>query len=516
MTMTEPFEDKATTPLAPGQKIIATTLIMISTMVVVLDQTIANVALPHMQAALGATPDSISWVLTSYILATAIATPITGWLAGRIGRVRLYGIAVIGFTVSSALCGLAVSLPMMVAARVAQGFMGAFLIPLSQAFIYDMNPPSQQVRAITIWGMGVLVAPVAGPVLGGFLTDAFDWRWVFFINVPIGIVAALGIFAVMPKFPSLRRAFDHIGFVIIVLALCGLQLALDRGTQQDWLESPEIIIELGVSAAAFWMLFFHLRRHPHPIIPVQLFRNRNFIGAMVLALIVIPQVTAGAVLLPPLVQVLLGYPVFNAGLLMIPRGIMMVVGMIAGGKLMQRIDGRMVIALGMVMIVISLWMQTRFNLAMDDRLIIWSGVVQGLGIGLCMTAINYLAVATLPPALRTDGAATYTLTRSIGSSIFIALVTSMLARNIQINHAEVGSAIRDSSTPFLMSGMYGGSYAIGRLAAMANVEVTRQATMIAYIDDFWLMMWMVILAMPVLLLIKPVRTPKGEPMEIVE
>ena len=405
---------------------------------------------------------------------------------------------------------------MMVAARVVQGFMGAFLIPLSQAFIYDMNPPSQQVRAITIWGMGVLVAPVAGPVLGGFLTDAFDWRWVFFINVPIGIVAALGIFAVMPNFTSVQRAFDHVGFVIIVLALCGLQLALDRGTQQDWLNSPEIIVEFGISAAAFWMFFFHLRRHPNPIIPVQLFHNRNFIGAMALALIVMPQVMAGAVLLPPLVQVLLGYPVFNAGLLMIPRGIAMVVGMIAGGRLMQRLDGRLVIALGMVMIIISLWMQTRFNLAMDDHLIIWSGAVQGLGVGLSLTTINYLAVATLPPALRTDGAAAYTLTRSIGSSIFIALMTSMLARNIQINHAEVGAAMRDASMPFLMSAMYGGSYAIGRLAAMANVEVTRQATMIAYIDDFWMMMWMVILAMPILLLIKPVRPPKGEPMEIVE
>jgi DHA2 family multidrug resistance protein len=514
--MTQPLEDKASVYLEPAQKAIATTLIMIATMAVVLDQTIANVALPHMQATLGATPDSISWVLTSYILATAIATPITGWLAGRVGRIRLFGIAIVGFTVSSALCGLSVSLPMMVAARVTQGFFGAFLMPLSQAFIYDMNRPSDQVRALTIWGMGVMVAPVVGPALGGFLTEVLDWRWVFFINVPVGIIAGIGIFAVMPKFPSVSRPFDGVGFIIIVIALCGLQLALDRGTQEDWLESTEIIVELGVSAAAFWMLFFHLRRHPHAIIPAQLFHNRNFVGAMLLALVVVPISIAGAALLPPLVQVLLDYPVMTAGLLMVPRGVAMLVGMLVGARLMQRFDGRLVIALGLVLVIISLWLQTSFSLGMDSRLLIVSGLFQGAGLGCSMTTINFIAVATLPSPLRTDGAAVFSLVRSIGSSLLIALVTALLARNVQINHAEVGSTFNAGNLPGLLATMGGGSYPARLIAAMADAEVNRQAMMIAYIDDFWLMMWLAVAMLPVLLFIQPVRPAKGEAMEVIE
>lgn len=514
--MTTASADRAAVHLEPAKKALATALIMAATVMVVLDQTIANVALPHMQAALGATPDSISWVLTSYILATAIGTPITGWLAGRLGRNRLFGIAIIGFTISSAVCGLAISLPMMVAARVFQGFFGAFLMPLSQSFMYDMNPPSQQLRALSIWGMGIMVAPVVGPVLGGFLTESFDWRWVFFINVPIGAVAAIGIFAVMPRFPVERRSFDITGFIIIALALIGLQLALDRGTQQDWLDSPEIIIELGISLSAFWVLIFHLKRQSHAIIPVQLFANRNFMGAMVLALVVMPIVVAGSALLPPLIQVLLGYPVIDAGLLTAPRGVGMVITLVLSARLMQRMDGRILIALGLAMIVWSLWIQTRFSLDMDSRLIILSGLLQGAGVGLTMSPTNYMSVATLPVLLRTDGAAVYSLVRSIGSSVMIALTSSLLARNIQVNHAEVGSSLHASSLPFMMSAMMGGTYATERVAAMADLEVNRQAMMIAYIDDFWLMMWLAAAAIPVVFLLNPIRAVKGEKMEILE
>lgn len=514
--MTEPTQDQAIVRLDPLPKALATALIMAATVLVVLDQTIANVALPHMQAALGATPDSISWVLTSYILATAIATPLTGWLAGRIGRNRLFGIAIAGFTMSSAICGLSVSLPMMVAARLTQGFFGAFLLPMSQSFIYDMNKPSEQIRAMTIWGMGVMIAPVIGPALGGLLTEYLNWRWVFFINVPIGVLAAIGIFAIMPKFPSARRAFDHIGFILIALALGGLQLALDRGTQQDWLESSEIIIELGISAGAFWMLIFHLRHHPHPLIPIQLFQNRTFAGAMLLSLVVAPVVIAGSALLPPLIQVLLGYPVLDSGLLMMPRGIAMAISMVIGGKLMQHFDGRVVIGLGLMLIIWSLWIQTGFSLQMDSRLLIWSGIVQGAGSGLAITTINFVSVSTLPPALRTDGAACYSLVRSLGSSLMITFMTSMLARNMQINHAEVGSALHASSTPFLMPQMLGGSHSSDQIAAFANAEVTRQAMMIAYIDDFWLMMWLGVAAIPILFILSPVRARKGQPMEIME
>jgi DHA2 family multidrug resistance protein len=382
--------------------------------------------------------------------------------------------------------------------------------------MYDMNAPAQQIRAMTIWGIGVTVAPVIGPALGGFLTESLNWRWVFFINVPIGALAAIGIFAIMPKFPAERRDFDHFGFVLVTFALCGLQLALDRGTQQDWLNSREIIIELAISAAAFWMLIFHLRRHPHPLIPIQLFQNPNFIGALILALVVSPVVVAGSALLPPFMQVLLGYPVMESGLLVMPRGIAMAIGMIVGGRLMQLFDGRLVIGLGLLVIIGGLWTQTLFTLQMDSRLIIWSGVLLGTGSGLSFATVNFVAVSSLPPWLRTDGAACYSLVRNLGTSLMITTMTALLARNTQINHAEIGSALHASSAPFLITQMLGGSFAADRLAEVANAEVTRQAVMVAYLDDFWLMMWLAIAVMPILFVLRPVRPEKGQRIEISE
>ena len=514
--MNQPSADDPVVFLSPRRKLAATFVVMLATILVVLDQTIANVALPHMQASLGATPETISWVLTSYILATGIGTPVTGWLSGRIGRTRLFGIATIGFTVSSAMCGLSVSLPMIVFARVLQGFFGAFLMPMSQAIMYDLNPPSQQVRAMTIWGLGVMVAPLVGPVLGGYLTEILDWRWVFFINVPLGALAAFGIFAILPDLPSARRAFDHIGFLMIAAALCGLQLALDRGTQQDWLESPEIVIELGVSAGAFWLLFFHLRRSPHPLIPTTLFANRNFVAATLLCFIVGPILLASAALLPPLVQTLMGYPVFTAGLILIPRGLAMAIAMVLGGRLMSIIDGRLQILLGVALLALSLHLQTRFSLGMDTSLLIWSGALQGAGMGLAVMTMNYLAVSSLPIELRTEGAAVYNLVRSVGASLMIALASAMLARNLQINHSEIGSSINPSSLPFLITKLFGGVASGNQVAAMLNAEVTRQALMVAYIDDFAMMMWLTLAALPLIVLIRPVRPRRGEIVTVVE
>jgi len=505
--------DVATVQMAPVPKAIATTLLMAATVLVVLDQTIATVALPHMQAALGATPDTISWVLTSYIVATAVATPLTGWMSGRFGRTRLFGVCVLGFTISSALCGLAVTLPMMVASRLAQGFFGAFLMPMSQSIIYDLNPPSQQVRAITIWGLGAMAGPMIGPVLGGYLTEMFNWRWVFFINVPIGIVAAIGIFALLPKFPSLARSFDHVGFILVAVALCSLQLALDRGTQQDWLDSTEIIIELGLCAAAFWMLIIHLRAARHPIISISLFRNRTFVVAMILAMTVIPTIIAATALLPSILQVLLGYPVTTAGEMLIPRSIALMVSLIAGGRLMSYLDARLIVSVGISFLAASLWMQSGFNLLMDPYYIIIAGVLQGLGAGLAATIVNYLAVSAVPVELRTEAAAMFGLFRSTGGAILITMSTALLARNIQINHEEIGAAISATNPNLLLAQSYGGTYFSERLAALADAEVTRQAMMVAYINDFWLMMWLMILMIPMVFLIKPLkRTRAGRPL----
>lgn len=506
-------EDRALVPIAPLPKAIATIIMIGATILVALDQTIATVALPHMQAALGATPESINWVLTSYIVATAIGAPMTAWLAGRFGRRRMFGACVLGFTLASMLCGVAITLPMMVAARLAQGFFGAFLIPMAQAFLYDMNPPSRQVRAITMWGFATMVAPILGPVIGGWLTDTFNWRWVFFLNVPIGVAALVGTFIALPDFPSARRTFDHIGFAMIVIALCGLQLALDRGTQQDWFESPEILIEFGVSISAFWMLIFHLRKAPSPIISVGLFANRTFTSAIVVSAIVMPIIIAANALLPSLLVTLLGYPVYLAGVALIPRGIAVAVAILIGGQMMRRMDGRYQLAIGMLLVIASLAVQTGFTVQMDSSAVLWSGVLQGLGMGLMMMVLNFAVVASVPAALRTEAAALSALFRNVGTSLTIALFTALLARNVQINHAEIGALLGSNGTPLAMLKTLGGVNLAEKAATIANAEVTRQAMMVAYINDFWAMMWTVVCLLPVLLLMKPIvaKGAKAEP-----
>lgn len=509
---TGPIKDEALVHLGPTQKMLATAVIMLATIIVVLDQTIAVVVLPQMQAALGASPDTISWVLTSYILAGAVGTPLTGWLTGRFGRTAFFAVAILGFTISSMVCAMAVSLPMMVAARVVQGFFGAFMTPLGQTFLYDMNKPSKQVQAITIWGAGIIIAPIMGPVLGGYLAETFNWRWVFFINLPIGLLAGAGILLTMPKFPAIRRSFDHVGFLMIAIAICSVQLALDRGTQQDWLKSPEIIIELGLSAAFFWMLVFHLRSAKHPLIPIALFRNRNFNAAMLLSFIVMPLLLASSAMMPQLLQLLMGYPAQLAGVVMMPRAGAMLAGMLLGGWMMKRIDTRVQLLVGVLLIAWSMHLQTGFNLQMGSELVVWAGIIQGIGLGVSMTVVNFLAIASAPTELRTEAAAVYTLVRNTGTSIVIAISTALLAHNIQVNHSDLGSALQGLDLPMALANGQAGA----RIAAMADVEINRQAMMIAYINDFWLMMWGCILTIPLLLLVRPVRPARGEKVAMAE
>lgn len=514
--MSAALKDEPAVYLPPAQKALAMVLVMGATMLVVLDQTIAAVAMPHMQAALGATPDTVSWVLTSYIIATAICTPLTGWLAGRYGRGPVFVVSIMGFTVSSALCGMAVSLPMMVIARIAQGAFGAFLIPISQSMIYDINRPSQQARGLAIWGAGVMGGPVIAPVLGGWLADVFNWRWIFFINLPIGLLCALGVFFVLPRFPDVRRGFDLVGFLIIAVALCALQLALDRGTQQDWLSSTEIIIELGVSAAAFWVLCFYLPMARDPIVATSLFRNMSFMTATMIAFFALAAISTSTALLPSMLQNLMNYPVSTAGMVLAPRGLAMAVAMLIGARLMQLIDGRLLILIGLALLAASLDMQSRFTLDMDGGPVIWSGILMGAGAGLAMGSINYIAIASTTIELRTDAAAIYGLARSIGVALVITLTSALLAHNLQVNHAELGSAMQVGEISALLPHMLGGAATVQGMASMADAEINRQALMIAYLDNFWLMKWAVLALMPMILLLGPARAPTREPMMVGE
>ncbi len=494
------------TPITPTRRFLITIVVMVATMMVVLDTTIANVALPHMQSALAATPQSVSWVLTSYILASAVALPVTGYMSDRFGRRTVFTVALVGFTLSSAICGVAVSLPMMVVARVAQGLFGACLVPMSQAIMYDINPPERHVQAMTIWGMVIMVGPIAGPVLGGWITDNFDWRWVFYINVPVGILAAPASWLLLRDAKMPKRKFDFTGFLLLATALSGMQLMLDRGAELDWFTSTEIWIEAGVAVSALWMFIVHTATTSNPLLPRALFADRNFVTALVAITVIGGILVAGAALVAPMLQRLFGYPVLQAGLVTAPRGVGTMFGMLIAGRLSRYVDPRATIFTGLVMIAVSLWMMTGFELGMDSQLILTSGMVQGLGLGLVVLPLNLLALATLTTALRTEAAALYNLMRSIGGSIAISVTTALLANNLQTSHSDLGAHVNITNAPWLTSGLLE-RFGVSAESVMRLVdsEINRQAAMIAYLDDYWLMMWAAILVIPLALLLKGPR-----------
>jgi len=321
----EPLEERAA--LHTSNKALLTIGVMAATIMQILDSTIANVALPHMQASLGATADTVTWVLTSYIVASAVAIPMTGWLSDRIGSRNLFLIAVVGFVAASMLCGLATGLVEMVLFRILQGVFAAFMNPLSQTVMMDINPKSKQASAMSIWGMGIMIGPILGPVIGGWLTDNYNWRWCFYVNVPVGIACFAILWALLPSRPLRRRKFDMFGFALLALAISFLQLMLDRGQTNDWFQSWEVRIEGGIELAAAWMFLVHTMTARDPMFERDLFNNRNLVTGIGFMLVIGVLMTATLALLPPMLQNLYGYPVLTTGILMMPRGIGIVASM---------------------------------------------------------------------------------------------------------------------------------------------------------------------------------------------
>ena len=500
-------------PLPNGQRLIVTIGVMAAVLLQVLDTTIANVALPHMQASLGATQESINWVLTSYIIASAIALPMSGWLADRIGRKRLLLISVIGFTIASTLCAMATSLVEMVGFRAIQGVSGAFIVPLAQATLFDINPREKHGQAMALFGGGVMIGPILGPVLGGWLTDSYNWRWVFLVNLPVGVLCFFLMTAFMPTTGTHKRRFDLFGFALLGIGLAGLQLFLDRGQQQDWFDSWEIIIELGVAIAGFWMFLVHTITSDHPLWDRAMFADRNFASALVFMVITGVLLLAGLALLPPLLQNLYGYSVLQSGFLTAPRGIGTLMSMLIAGRLTGKMDARILVAIGVVLMGISLWMMTGFAIDQPSWPVILSGVVQGLGLGLIFVPLQTLAFATLPARDRTTGAALLNLARNVGGSVGISIVSFQLVRMAQVAHADMAAHITDSMIPTLDPNVLAtfGNQATS-IAAFINAEITRQALFIAYLDDFKLMMWVSFFVLPLLLLMRNSRKADDTPL----
>lgn len=478
--------------------------IMLATLMQVIDTTIANVALPNMQGSLSASQEQIAWVLTSYIVAAAIATPTTGWLATVLGRKHLLLIAVGGFTLASVLCATATSVSQIVLYRILQGLFGAALIPMSQSALLDAYPRERHGSAMAVWGIGLMVGPILGPPLGGWLTEQYSWHWVFLINIPIGMLAFLGVAAAVPAGEHHRRRFDWLGFALVAVGIGALQLMLDRGQHNDWFGATETWVEAVLASLGLYLYWVHWREKQHPFIDLGLLRDRNFAAATVFIFVLGIVLFATLALLPPYLGTLMHYPVVDIGLLLTPRGLGTLAAMIMVGRLLgSGVDPRLPVLAGLLLTAYSLYMMSYFTADMPDGPIIWSGVLQGLGLGFIFVPVSTIAYSTLLPAARTEAAAMYSLTRNIGSSVGISIVMTLLVRSAQVNHAEIASRV----TPFDHGGMLPALWNLssGEGLVALNAEISRQALAIGYVNDFWLMMWLVLATLPLLLLFKPVR-----------
>ena len=489
-----------------------TACIICATLLQSLDQTIANVALPYMQGSFSASYDEITWVLTTYITAAAIMTAPVGWLAARFGRRRLFITCIVGFTITSMLCGAAQSLEQIVVFRLMQGICSAALVPLSQAILFDIYPVERRGFAMAIWGMGVMIGPILGPTLGGYLTEMYNWRYVFYINLPAGVLATLGLILFMPETGGESRLrFDWLGFGVLAVGIGALQMMLDRGNNQDWFASREIIVETVLAGLGIYLFLVHMAWAPRPLIRPELFRDVNFSAGLVLMFAVGTLLVSSIALMAPWLQTLANYPVATAGLLMASRGIGNLVTITLCGRLTTRYDARYLVAIGLLMQCWSFWTMTGWTPDVSERELMITIAVQGAGLGLVFTPLQVLAFATLAPSLRTEGAALFSLGRNIGAAIGVSVTTSLMAHNAQALHEVIGASVNpfNRALQTLSSAHAWIDPARRHGAVMLDQIVNHQAQIIAYVDDYVLMIFT---TLPALLLLLLMRRPGHVPM----
>jgi DHA2 family multidrug resistance protein len=488
----------------PANKAGITLCVMLATLMQALDTTIANVALPYMQGSVSASQDQIDWVLTSYIVAAAIMTPPTGYLAGRFGLKRLFLVSVAGFTIASMLCGMAQSLIEIVLFRVMQGVFGAALVPLSQTVLMNINTKEKQGSAMAIWGMAVMAGPVLGPVLGGWLTQTYGWRYVFYINLPIGILAFLGMSNFLTETPRNAMAkLDWLGFGSLSVAIGAMQLVFDRGQELDWFGSNEIVVESIIAVGALYVFLVHTFTAKEPFVRPSLFRDRNFSAGVIFVAIVGLTYYASLALQPPYLQDLMHYPIVSAGLVMGPRGIGTMAAMFAVGRMIGKVDTRALLATGLAMTAWSFWQMTGWTPDVPQAAIIGVGIVQGLGLGFLFVPLSVATLSTLTAEKRAEGSGIYSLARNIGSSVGISVVNAVLVRTTAENHAELAQHVTTVNRLFedrAVGRFWNPATAAGR-AALDGL-ITRQSEIVAYIDDYKLLMIAVICVVPLLMVFK--------------
>jgi DHA2 family multidrug resistance protein len=499
----------------PARRRLITATIITATLMAALDATIANVALPHIQGSVSASSEEVTWVLTSYIVATAIFMPLTGWLATRYGRKKVMIASVIAFTLASGLCGLATNLDELVILRFLQGAAGAGLVPLSQAILLDINPPERHGPAMAVFGMGAVVGPIAGPVLGGWLTENLDWRWCFYINLPVGILTVIGLLLFVDETePDRRSRLDMFGFAMLAIAVGALQLVLDRGQQQDWFSSTEICIEAVTAVFCLYAFIVHVLTVPHPFVSLRIFQDRNFAFGMLFGFFVGVALLGVLALLPSMMEHLMGYPVQLTGLIMSPRGIGSLLSMAVVGQLVRRFDQRLLVAIGFIITGISLYRMSGFSLAMGPWEILVSGLLAGIGNGMAFVPLAAIAFATLAPEMRNEASVINSLVRNLGSAVGISVLQTMNYRSQAIVHSRLTEAIRPDSAALQMH-FPGFDFQAPDMIAALNGEISRQASMVSYIDGYWALAITIFATVPFILLLRPPKQSRDTDPAIV-
>ncbi len=492
-----------------AERLMVTLAVMSATLIQVLDTTIVNVALPHMAGQLGATTDQISWVLTSYLVSSAIVMPLTGYFADTLGRKRFLLISIAGFVGASALCGIAQNLAEIVGFRLLQGVFGAALVPLSQAIMTDAYSLEDRGKAMAIWGLGVMVGPVLGPTLGGWLTDVASWRWTFYINVPVGALSFFLASQYVPHSETRERRMDWTGLALLGTGIAGLQYMLDRGTTADWFAAIDIRIAAWLSAAGIAGFLWHsFARGPKALFDLRIFKDRNFAMACLVMLALGLGLFGGLVLQPILLEGLLGYPITTTGIVMAPRGVATAIAMIVVGRLVGRIDARILVGVGMVLSAAGSWAMTLYSLDVDTFWVIWPAFLQGLGLGLIFVPLSTIAYTTLPRQRMAEAAGIYSLVRTIGAAAGISIVTTLLTREAQVSWNELGGyitkfnpAVVQYLRPLHLAPT--DPHAIALLAA----KIGEQAQMNALIDVFKLTAWSFVAMLPLVLLLRRAKKP---------
>ncbi len=499
-------EDKAAVQVTPAARKWIVFFSSVAMLMTTLDTTIANIALPRIQNDLSLTNDQLAWILTSYILANAVFMPLTGFLVDRFGKREVLLFSAAGFVVMSVLCGLSQNLSQLVVARALQGAAGAFLMPSTQSIILDIHTKAGYAKAVSVWSMGIIIGPILGPTLGGYLTEIGSWHWVFLINLPIGLFILIGLFVVLPKFPiDLTRKVDLRGFLYLGLSVGLLQLMLDRGESNHWFDSWEVRLELIFSVMFLAIFLIHTLGRRQPFIQLACFKDRNFLAAIVFACTTTFFVYSTAALLPGYLQGLMGYSVIDAGLLLMPRGVGMMFALLVLGRLSVAQNPRAYIAFGFAVQAVALHFMCNYNTQIDSNYLIWTGFIQGLGSSFVFMPLNVLMYLTLAPKYQTDAASSLGLIRNLASGISISAAFTLFARDSQFFH----SLLVEQITPTRVLRGWPELLPLDSIqgAWILNNLVSGQAAMQSYINLFAAMEWLSIGIVAFLILTRK-RTPK--------